>query len=150
LREPAQSEFLSSNAGNTVAPTLPQIAPPQPAARPPESAEINRPAVPESPWPVLPSRPKPQAEPAPAIPAQGTVIWSGILRKNEEVVIEGTQVSRGTLTGALPGVPVLVSLDSLDFGLAEMPGPSNGWKRIVLRSRVNRDSVVSVRWTLLR
>jgi hypothetical protein len=47
-------------------------------------------------------------------------------------------------------VPVLVSLDSLDFGLAEMPGPSNGWKRIVLRSRVNRDSVVSVRWTLLR
>ena len=106
--------------------------------------------MPESPSPVLLSRPKPQAEPVPAIPAQGTVLWSGSLRKNEEVVISGTQVNRGTLTGALPGVPVLVSLDSPDFGLAEMPGPSNGWKRIVLRSRVNRNSVVTVRWTLLR
>jgi hypothetical protein len=34
-------------------------------------------------------------------------------------------------------------------GFAEMPCPSNGWKRVVLRGRKNINVVVTLRWRAL-
>ncbi len=64
------------------------------------------------------------------------------------ITIDGTTVSGGTLLGGeLPGVPVMIEvIPARDIGIVEAPGPSNGWKRVVLRSRVKRRTVVTVRW----
>lgn len=83
-------------------------------------------------------------------PPSGTMLWSGQLQKNGVITIEGGQASAGSLRGELPGVPVMLDIQPSDVGLAESPSPANGWKRMVLRSRVNRQSVVTIRWTVLR
>jgi hypothetical protein len=78
-------------------------------------------------------------------------MWSGRLEKNGIVAITGGNASSGSITqGALPGVPVTVQVEPAEaVGVAEAPGPSNGWTKIVLRSRVNRAVVVTIRWSTL-
>ena len=85
----------------------------------------------------------------PAAPASGVVTWSGKLEKNGTITIDGTTASMGTLNGALPGVPVLIDVEPKDVGVAEAPGPANGWRRLVFRSRVNRNTVVTIKWQTL-
>lgn len=79
----------------------------------------------------------------------GVIIWSGPLRKDALVTIDGELTNTGTVRGSLPGVPVVVETDYKDVGFAEMPGPSNGWKRVVLRGRKNINVVVTLRWRAL-
>jgi hypothetical protein len=73
------------------------------------------------------------------------VIWTGHLRKNDLVVFEDGKASVGSLSGALPGVPVKVTVSPGDLtkdgitvytarlrgsnGPAEAPGPQNGWNK---------------------
>jgi hypothetical protein len=66
------------------------------------------------------------------------------------ITIDGERTSAGSLRGELPGVPVMVEVQPSDVGLAEAPSPRNGWKRMVLRSRVNRQMVVTIKWTVVR
>ena len=77
------------------------------------------------------------------------MIWSGQLEREGLVEITGDRASTGTLRGALPGVPVVVEIEPKDVGVAEAPGPQNGWKRLVLRSRSRRLSVVTIKWTVI-
>jgi len=105
--------------------------------------------------PVAPRTETPR--PAPDVPAvgyrgplEGTIVWSGQLEKNGLITIDGSRASAGSLRGQLPGVPVMIEVQPSDVGLAETPSPSNGWKRLTLRSRVNRRSVVTIQWTVLR
>jgi hypothetical protein len=44
----------------------------------------------------------------------------------------------------------MLEVQSRDVGIAEFPGPSNGWKHIVLRSSKNGDLRVTIRWTVIR
>ena len=83
------------------------------------------------------------------MPASGVVVWSGRLQKNGLVTIDGSIATGGTLNGALPGVPIIVEVEPKDVGVVESPAPSNNWQRIVLRSRVDRNSVVTIRWRVL-
>lgn len=85
----------------------------------------------------------------PVVPASGTVIWSGRLQKNETLAINGGSASMGSLRGALPGVPVMIEVEPKEIGVAESPGPGNGWNRLVLRSRSDRNTVVTIRWRRL-
>jgi hypothetical protein len=79
------------------------------------------------------------------------IIWSGKLERNGTIVIEGESASTGSVRGALPGVPVLIEVEPQnEIGIAEAPSPSNGWKRLALRSRNNRNNiVVTIRWRAL-
>jgi hypothetical protein len=77
------------------------------------------------------------------------IVWSGQLEKGEAISVNGTRPSTGNLTGALPGVPVLIEVEPKDVGIAEAPGPSNGWKGFSLRSRKGRQTVVTIRWRVL-
>ncbi len=141
------------------APT-PSPAAAEPAPLPPAPVEQPTPAPP-SPAPVRQRVEilKPQAEaPAPppvpvrpSVPASGLLMWTGKLEKNGLITITGGQASSGSVTqGALPGVPVTIQVGPAEaVGVAEAPGPSNGWKKIVLRSRVNRALVVTIRWNTL-
>jgi hypothetical protein len=78
------------------------------------------------------------------------IIWSGQLERNGLVEINGPTASFGSLRGELPGVAVLVDIDPKDIGVAEAPSPQNGWKRLVLRSRNRKHSVVTIRWTVVQ
>jgi hypothetical protein len=116
------------------APPANQRPPSQPAYAPPPEPQRREPA------PVAPQRP------IQAAPASGVMTWSGKLQKNGSLVIDGGAASFGNLNGALPGVPVIVEIEPKDIGVAESPGPGNGWRRLVLRSRADRNIVVTVRW----
>jgi len=83
-------------------------------------------------------------------PTSGLLIWSGPLRRDGTIVIEGDRASEGSLQGALPGVPVMIETDFKDIGLAETPSPSNGWKRLSFRGRRNQNVVVTLRWKVLQ
>jgi hypothetical protein len=89
-------------------------------------------------------------KPAYSGPPAGVVLWSGRLEKDGSVTIDGNSASFGNLTGELPGVPVMIEVDQREFALAETPSSSNGWKRITIRSRTKRHSVVSITWSILK
>jgi len=121
----------------------PPSAPPAPASAPRQP--IQRPEP--TPAPSAPSAP-----PAPAYngPRSGVLIWSGQLEREGRIEISGGAATSGTLRGELPGVPVIVEIEPRDVGVAEAPSPQNGWKRLVLRSRTRRLSVVTIKWTLIQ
>lgn len=129
---------------------------PAPAAAPAPPPQQQQPALKERPQ-IL--RPEPQptppqaAQPAPAArysgPSSGVLTWSGKLEKGATVLLDGAHASLGTLNGALPGVPVMIEVEPKDIGIAEGPSPSNGWKRLSLRSRKDKHSVITIRWKLL-
>jgi len=98
------------------------------------------------------SAPPPPAKPAHSGPRSGVLIWSGQLERNGLIEIAGGTASGlpGTLRGELPGVPVIIEVEPKDVGVAEAPSPQNGWKRLVLRSRGQRMSVVTIKWTVVQ
>lgn len=84
-------------------------------------------------------------------PMMGTLIWSGTLEKNGTVTIDDAGASRGAIQGEmLPGLPVQIALDdNKNFGVAQAPGPSNGWRRITLNSKKGKGSAVRIKWTVV-
>ena len=100
-----------------------------------------------------PVRPAPVAPPPsrPAVAGSGMVMWSGKLDRNGLITITGDSASSGNIMqGSLPGVPVTVRVEPAEaVGVAEAPAPSNGWRKIVLRSRVSRAVVVTIHWSTL-
>jgi hypothetical protein len=77
------------------------------------------------------------------------ITWSGQLDKGATVVLDGNRASQGSLNGFLPGVPVMVEVEPKDVGVAEAPSPSNGWKRLAIRSRKDKHTVVTIKWRVL-
>jgi hypothetical protein len=151
---PATTSSIPAAAPETFAPSAPAAAPaseppPAPAPAPePKRVEILKPET-----PVPQEAPPPAAQPAQTAysgPPAGVILWSGRLDKNGSITISGNSASFGNLTGELPGVPVMIEVDQREFALAETPSPSNGWKRITIRSRSKRHSVVSIKWSILR
>ena len=99
-----------------------------------------------------PGRPRPEPQhPNPVYggPPRGTMTWSGQLEKNGTVTIDGHDASSGSLEGDLPGVPVMIDIDNKEIAVAEAPGPENGWKRLVLRSKKQKRLVVTIQWTVI-
>ena len=134
---------------------LPVITPrknlPAPDLAPPPQLAREAPPLPFSPLPqsfavVRPVEPAPKNV-GPPTPSSGTLIWTGRLRKNARLVIDGKNASLGTLTGELPGKPVQYQVypgDLSDDGILvftarpqdarvgwDSPGPENGWNRIL-------------------
>ncbi len=98
------------------------------------------------PVPQLSATQAPAQQPVPAPPSyqgprSGRLIWTGELARRGVVEIDGAHASIGTLSGALPGVPVVLKLHPAEFGpgglvaytadsgshAREAPGPGNGW-----------------------
>jgi hypothetical protein len=96
-----------------------------------------------------PARPSPLTPAPPAAPSSGVLDLSGEPHKGEVVTLDGGHASTGTLQGALPGVPVTLETDYKGIGFAEMPGPSNGWKRVSFRALLDRKVVITLRWKTL-
>jgi hypothetical protein len=77
-------------------------------------------------------------------------VWTGEAAKNQTVAIEGGTASFGTLTGSLPRVPCIVSVQPPDVSVAEAPGPGNGFDKIVLRFLKKGRFTVTISWETLR
>jgi proteasome lid subunit RPN8/RPN11 len=107
-----------------------------PQAKPPAAAA----PAPKPPAAAVPE-PKP---PAAAVPSSGKLIWAGRLVRRAVLTIEGGRASTGSLIGALPGVPVRITVFPADLtreglvlfaptarynGRTEPPGSTNGWNR---------------------
>lgn len=94
------------------------------------------------------------ASPAPrAVPYQGpsygSLIWKGNVSGEELITIEGDTASSGSLTGSLPGVACIVQPDDPKrVVIASAPGPSNQFKRLVIRVRGKGPTSVRLTWTL--
>ena len=163
------SPMPSAAQPQTAPPAPPAWSQPQPATPSPQPAVTESPPAPVTPAPATAVEPPaaqrsqiprpeptptPVAPPAPVKPAysgprSGLLIWSGQLEREGLMEISGGRASIGTLRGELPGVPVIVEIEPKDVGVAEAPSPQNGWRRLVLRSRNRRLSVVTIKWTVV-
>jgi hypothetical protein len=82
-------------------------------------------------------------------PSSGEIVWEGSIRGTELITIENGQASSGTVTGALPGVAVLIQpTDPKRVSIASAPGPRNQYTRIVVRVSGNGRSRVTLKWSL--
>lgn len=154
--QPSRSPAPVSQAGRPSPMPSTSTPPAPPAAGAPASPEPSEPPQPAAPRAEI-LKPQPAAPPAPVKPVysgprSGVMIWSGQLEREGRIEITGAAASGlpGTLRGELPGVPVIVEVEPKDVGVAEAPSPANGWKRLVLRSRTQRLSVVTIKWTVIQ
>jgi hypothetical protein len=83
-------------------------------------------------------------------PAPGEMVWRGELPKDAVLIIQdGRYASTGTVTGALPGVPVKIDLEPRE-GLTVVTAPtrSNNWKVLVINASQPQTEII-IRWTPL-
>lgn len=130
------------------APSLPDAPAlqPEPAAAPVLNASLPAPPAPAASRIRL-GPPANRVTPSLEHTAQGSgrLIWTGTLQRRGVVEFEGRSVSVGSLSGALPGVPVHVTVSPAEFGSnglvvyttdarlngrVEPPSAANGWNRI--------------------
>jgi hypothetical protein len=123
----------------------------------PTPKPIQTPA--SAPIPIASPIPTPTPAPAPTqvhtpkptpVVQRGVVQWSGEVKKNQRVVIEGGTASEGTVSGRLPRVACTIVVQPSDVSIAEVPAPSNGYDRIVLRFPRKDRMVVTINWELLQ
>lgn len=83
--------------------------------------------------------------------ATGLILWSGMLDAGGLLTIEGFRASTGQLLrGGLPGVPVTIDVGPLELvGVQEAPGPANGWKKLVIRSKRKLHAVITIEWKVV-
>jgi hypothetical protein len=121
-----------------------ELAAPPLVAR--EATPMPASALPQAITVTPPPRPLPKTPPA-VVPSSGTLIWTGRLRKNATVILDGKNASLGALVGALPGRPIQFRVypgDLTDNGILvftassqdarrgwDAPGPQNGWNRVI-------------------
>jgi len=81
----------------------------------------------------------------------GLILWSGMLDPGGLLTIDGFNASTGQLLrGGLPGVPVTIDIRPLELvGVQEAPGPANGWKRLVIRSKRKLHAVITIEWKVV-
>jgi multidrug efflux pump subunit AcrA (membrane-fusion protein) len=84
-------------------------------------------------------------------PSSGTLVWEGEIDGADLIEIQDGSASRGTLRGALPGVPVMVQAFPANSVIISVPpGPSNDWRRIVLhvRTKGRKTVTATVHWVV--
>jgi hypothetical protein len=80
----------------------------------------------------------------------GVLTWVGSLEKNATVTIDDAGASRGSVQGTFPGLPIQIALDNpKEFSVMDAPGPSNGWKRITIRSNRGHGTTVRIAWFVI-
>jgi hypothetical protein len=64
------------------------------------------------------------------------------------LIIDSALVTKGTLRGALPGLPVTISV-APDVKVMEAPSQQNNWRRLVLQNNAHKRDEVKVAWQLI-
>jgi hypothetical protein len=142
--------FVWTTAERSAPTPAPDVPHPPPVVNPAAlTAELPGGAL-GIPTPAAPPPPKPAPAPAPTAPARtvphaGRLIWTGTLLRRGVVELDGRSATVGSLSGALPGVPVAVSVTPAEFGedglmayttdaarhnRVEPPSAGNGWNKV--------------------
>jgi tRNA A-37 threonylcarbamoyl transferase component Bud32 len=79
----------------------------------------------------------------------GTIVWTGHVKKGEQIIIEGNEANIGNVQGSLPGVPCRIQISESGVAVVEAPGPSNGFRRIVLRCSREGSFSIRINWEVL-
>jgi hypothetical protein len=133
------------DAGQADRPVSQSVPDDAPAVEPADDSAATRPVQP--PPPSDPVRSQPTRYEG---PSRGTLIWSGDVVKGDQIVIENESANRGTLTGALPGVPCTISLNSPNVAVSEAPGPRNRYRRVGLRFNQKGRLSVVITWEVIK
>lgn len=137
-----ESPVDTGQADRPVSQSVPEDAP---AAVVPDDSANTRQVQPPPPSDPVRSQPLPYEG-----PSRGTLVWTGDVVKGDQVVIQNESANRGTVQGALPGVPCTISLNSPNVAVSEAPGPRNRYRRLGLRfNQKGRISVV-VTWEVIK
>ncbi len=83
-------------------------------------------------------------------PSSGSLVWEGAVAGDTLISISGGTSDTGqVISGALPGVNVLLTLsDTKHFRIASAPAPSNGFKRIVLGASGKGTMRITLHWSI--
>jgi len=82
-------------------------------------------------------------------PRFGTIVWQGEVHGTELITIDNGSASIGTITGRLPGVPVLVQpVNNKKVGIASSPAPGNNYRSMVFRISGNGPVQLTFQWSL--
>jgi hypothetical protein len=83
-------------------------------------------------------------------PAPGEMIWRGELPKDGVLIIQdGRYASVGTVTGALPGVPIKIDLEPKEgLTVVTAPARANNWKVLVINASQPQKEII-IRWSPL-
>jgi hypothetical protein len=79
----------------------------------------------------------------------GTIVWTGQVNKDEPIIIEGSTANIGIVQGSLPGVPCRIQVSDPGVAVVEGPGPSNGFRRVVLRYNRRGSFSLKINWEVL-
>lgn len=153
-----QVKMLSSS----VASPRPAESPRQPALKSTPEPRIAQ-ATPllvfstPTPLPRVEPTPRPTVEvvptpfPRPTAITQSTPSYQGPRRDSIMLSVNLEKDEELSVAGKLPGIPIRIDrVEPNDiFGIVEPPSPSNGWKRLVLRSRKKVHVVVTIFWSAL-
>jgi len=82
-------------------------------------------------------------------PPSGFIVWKGTVDKRGEIIFDGSHVSTGTVDGELPGVRVVINLDTKNYALVEYPSESNGWKHFKIRSNRKAEAII-IPWQIAK
>jgi uncharacterized protein YecT (DUF1311 family) len=98
---------------------------------------------------AAPEKTAPKVDAEPAKPKEGRIIWSGNLAPGADLTLDGGTASTGTLTAALPGIPVTVEVHLAGLSLTTVPNAGNGWKRLTIHNAPEgtAQSIISIKWT---
>jgi TIR domain len=79
----------------------------------------------------------------------GTLLWKGDLQAFNVLIIDASSVTKGKLQGALPGLPVKVSVGP-EMKVMEAPSQQNGWRRLVLQNNSHKRDEVKIAWQVIQ
>jgi serine/threonine-protein kinase len=137
---------------------------PKPSSPPPRQhvveprIETPPPVVPQV-APVAPPAPKPRIEKMPplphethppkAVPASGSLVWTGDLESGQEIDMAGGAAAG--VTGTLPGLPVKIQdVHPSSVHVVTAPGPANHWHGLVVRNDGRKQGMIIVRWATIQ
>lgn len=81
-------------------------------------------------------------------PRSGTIAWKGVIRGVELITIDGNKASVGTVTGELPGVPVLINPVKSKVAIVRSPSPRDRFRSLTLRVTGNGQMRLVFHWSL--
>jgi serine/threonine protein kinase len=151
-QKPALPEKPSAggSAPNAVAPPPPPVIRSNPpAAQPSPPAAVRKPAQNPVKKSAAPPPDKTQEPQVSKSPKEGRIVWTGDLDPGQEIDLTAKQ-SAGSISGALPGVPVSIEVHPTSVKVVTPPGDGNQWRRLVLRNDGKKQAVVIVvNWAVI-
>jgi hypothetical protein len=82
------------------------------------------------------------------VATEGRLVWTGDLDTGQEIDL-GSSAVASSVSGSLPGVPVVVEVHPNTVRIVSPPGAQNGWRHLVLHNDGKKQVLILVKWAVL-